>query len=1001
MDNLEKDDEIYILSSEEVEALVKQGYKEALKWVETAVEQFPDSDPKQLLTTAFNLVEQEQTFDDLQVEHFADVTVEPPSPITEDDIKTGGKKILTTTDADYEPAPVTVVEETFTDGVASFTEATVLDEDGGSIFDTLAATYGIELNDDSHGDSLVDTVTPPVDDIIPTTEETVETISEEDLTQEETVDTPEPENVYDEIVTQIEAFDEAEEKSVYDDLKEQYGINFNIEETENAESLHQEEVETVETEETPEDGLSEEKEEEFDEETEALFSELENEDDVNVAEETTEEEPQESNDETEESETSIFDSMMSEYGLTLDTETVEGNIVEEETTGKEDIEAETLETTEDSDSPLDAEEASYQDGADEDLTDSSEDEDSILPTADLEDTDSNSDSQSDNGYLPYAEGENDEIESSIFDSMMSEYGLNLDAETVEEETIEDLETIESEHSESASELEESTDEELPYEDEATEEVETEDDVEDSIVEEETTDEELPYEDEATEEVETEDAELPVASEMDETLEAEIGDEFDSEEVETEDDVEDSIVKEETTDEELPYEDGATEEVETEDAELPAASEMDETLEAEIGDELDSEEAETEEAVEDSIVKEEESTDEELPYEDGAPEETETEDAGIEGESAGDISEEDLTYDDVPTVEGADSGEPLAEEETVAPVDTHSWDDEQPVESNNVKEPSTSYASLGLVEEGLEEGEAAVEEAAAQYEAKGNDFDSSDDDWFDREETIVPAEKETKTLTLNRYDYVEEELEDGEIVFDRKYESETVNNTLKAQEFDPDLKKAKTDLGAKTDFDIKKKDYDAGEEYVSITENIIEKEAEENPETAETFGGNTNIVLPSAQYVAADEDASEITPEPEIDVAVLDMSEEAQKKRKKLQKGDDEMFIPTADIDEEELQQYASAEGITREDRNISMANDSGLVIEVKETEETLYTANEEQLDAPLPEGSEQYVSANETTDNDTIPTIDEEEEEPEQTNVKPNLNTRQLIQDVKFLDSLD
>lgn len=827
MENLEKDNEVYLVTAEEAKSLVKQGYREALQWLGDAVERFPDSDPKHVIATAHNIVAYEKVFTDLPVEHFAAVPIERLPMIDEESIRVGGKVVVMQEEtheawaaAETNGWHVTTVEEpsVVADGDSLENKYDdVVDVQNVSIFDELSAKY-------FSGDTV-----------------------EEDL--------DEPSNLLDAVNTEI---DNIEAKMV--------------------------DPETV----TPED------------EPDSIYNS-----------------------------TSIFDSLMKKYN-----------------------------------NPEPAETENFGDIAVDDSLDV--DADTELSDVETDDGIQNEESIDENDGIVSATEET--LGSSLYDSLAEHYGLNdIEDFGVEEKKLSTEEEINIETLTDASDISTEDEPELA----TTEETEIH-------IEEMSYPAAIEHEAEASIEADTVEEEPPVDVQeiIEEANEDIVAEEavsaIEGEETNTEEPLElnDDIVEVPNLDDE------PTVEYEKSTEELPI-----EELNVEP---TGTPSMELEEAVDDVL----ESTDD------------------IAEEATGEVSNE-LKVEDEEAAEGIT--EELDEEVTEAPiVEVDTTFNYYDIEEGTPTSDDTNIES-SLTLDADSESETSTQTAFEETNLTltgGNNFDETVSDETGPIAVMDGITSNNLSLVLNRYEYGEDDVEgvdNGEIVFEKTYTGDeaggVINNTMKSQNLDG-LAKAQSKMGSETSFDLKSAGYNPGEEYVSITENIIKKEAEANPESPESFGGNTNIVLPSVSY-EAEGDIIDALPAPEIEVEVAEQMDSGKKKRKnKNDVLEDEMFVPSTEINEEELKQYASAEGITREDRNISVANDAGLVIE-NVVAEPASSVNEEQLDAPLPEGADKYVSPNDGED--VIPTIDEDDEDDEDdsNNMKPSINARQLIQDVKLLDSLD
>jgi hypothetical protein len=935
LENLEKDNEIYLITAEEAQALVKQGYKEALKWVETAVEKFPNSDPKTVLSTAYNLISSEKVFDELNVEHFADVKVETLPSIDEEAMQNGGIIIK----------PVVVEEETVI--IEEYAEA----------------NEELSNEDEAHEEQLAIT---------------------EDSEDSFTVETHQPET--------------PGETSIFDQLMSKYGnIDASVTEaTSKDEALEEDEVATTEE-------LADDLEEESDEED--LTSPL-------------------------------FDSLSAEFGI----EDIENF---EEHTSEEEIPEE---LTRDLDSESDEEDSLEEEDATEEHDDSEilnavsiEDDAEVMETA-TESTDEEPElieeetvKTSEEVMEDIEDEENVSSETSIFDQLMAQYGV-VDSQP-EEEVPSDTDTVEDSHS--------NIDEET---------ISLDDDEkinpsEDSIIANEEGIHSIENDDQLYEENEVESEEAYIVEETveDSELDSETTDKSEetiaSETIEVDSDIEARPINTEST---IDYEDDEEERNEIEDDVFEGTIEEapEEPLRAETESPEDNEPNLEVEAVEElSGGYEDDSTPDEP-----AAEASNDENEEKQNELVGDIAAEVTPDEHEETIEPASDGlyaeelheeqpEEVEHEPSVQDIEASTFDvtdyydaTSEPVVAESYNEPEVEAEPEVVISEEQSNNIAETEEIKEESNVKlppvmpqpypsappvvytnetvslggGNNLDEDNES----EINLVAREGIDSDLSvgLTRYEYEESPVDNGEIVFDNTYQGEGfVNNTLKSQNLEG-LLKAQSSMGVQTSLELSGGEYDPGAEYVSITEEVVKKEAEENPEVNDTFGGNTNIILPSVSYQAA-EDLIEIIPEPENTIEVAEQFD--GNKKGELE---DEMFVPVAEIDEEELKQYASSSGISREDRNISMASDSGIVIE-NIVEEPAYTVNEAELDAPLPAGSDKYVAS--ISDEDNIPTIDEDEDEDEDddeaedeenqqsSRAKSNINSRQLIQDVRLLDSLD
>ena len=195
-----------------------------------------------------------------------------------------------------------------------------------------------------------------------------------------------------------------------------------------------------------------------------------------------------------------------------------------------------------------------------------------------------------------------------------------------------------------------------------------------------------------------------------------------------------------------------------------------------------------------------------------------------------------------------------------------------------------------------------------------------------------------------------------------------------------------------------KEYEPGEEYTIITETVIKKDEEENPETAKEFGGDVNIKI-GGGYEAPEEEQSEIIPAPEVKIEVAEKVTDGKSKKKRKLFGKDEeeqeyeteIFIPSVEIDEAELAAQASSEGLSREGRNIGMAGLGSSGIEIADE---VYDGDK----APVVEDSSTYLGG--ITEVEEEPEAEEASEDETPQMVNPNINARQLIKDVKIIDSL-
>jgi hypothetical protein len=441
---------------------------------------------------------------------------------------------------------------------------------------------------------------------------------------------------------------------------------------------------------------------------------------------------------------------------------------------------------------------------------------------------------------------------------------------------------------------------------------------------------------------------------------------------------------------------------------------------EVAEEVAEEEAETvEEHVEEltNVVEEDSETSifDQLAAQTGLLETAEEATVETTEEPAGEVVEEHLetsTLSEEPVEETETAFETTEEPSETIEEDTIQEDTD--IETSEVAEEET------LVTEEVEAEPALIETSTEdeQYEFNMDaavEPDNSFEELTDEEIEQGTADKLTvKNVNINRYVYenlegdieeTSEEYENG-ISLDKAYSAEEsggiVNNTLLVQEFDADKKLVSRDVGGETEIEFVNKDYEPGEEYTIITETVIQKDEMENPETAKEFGGNVNISLGGA-YEAPDEEASEIIPEPEVKVEVAEQISDGKPKKKKKLFGKDEeetpqyeteTFIPVVEIDEEELAAQVSSEGLSREGRNIGLSGLGGGGIEIDDTayDKTVKTVE------PV-EDSTSYLSNGEE-EPENIPTLEEEPEEETPQMVNPNVNTRQLIKDVKIIDSL-
>jgi len=331
-----------------------------------------------------------------------------------------------------------------------------------------------------------------------------------------------------------------------------------------------------------------------------------------------------------------------------------------------------------------------------------------------------------------------------------------------------------------------------------------------------------------------------------------------------------------------------------------------------------------------------------------------------------------------------------------------------IEELPVEEPVEHELSI----EETVEPESSVEETV-EIIAEGTDSTGEPVESFEQE-AVVDDESDPVIVetNINRYEYVDGETEDEDddndvdnsISLYKEYNSEeageTINNTLKVQEFDAEKKLVANSSSSEVDFSIINKEYEPGEEYTVITETVIEKPAEDNPEQVKDFGSDVNINL-GRDYEAPEEETV-IIPEPEIDVEVSEPLVDSTKKKRKLF-GKEELeayeyekdaVIPVAEIDEDEINQDVNEQGISREGRNIDFVAGSNEI----EIGDDVYEAQQEGLSArDISEQNNDDMNALSPEEID----IDGETDEDDGTSgvSRKDLNTRQLIKDVKIIDS--
>jgi len=75
-------EEIFMLYQKEVNALVKRGYKDAIKWIELAVEKFPDASAKDILTVANAIIKDKDVFQSNQTTDASKLSIQKARAIS-------------------------------------------------------------------------------------------------------------------------------------------------------------------------------------------------------------------------------------------------------------------------------------------------------------------------------------------------------------------------------------------------------------------------------------------------------------------------------------------------------------------------------------------------------------------------------------------------------------------------------------------------------------------------------------------------------------------------------------------------------------------------------------------------------------------------------------------------------------------------------------------------------------------------------------------------------